>query len=228
MRLLYGDSDNSWHDVKLALDVGDYETAHITHASFTPENEHDLGQSDNTQKALPRKSPDGALLLATYDTQHTLKVYRILVNWNIPQDAKSIPQKLDPVLSVSKVKQVDRAIPHNVDAMLPTNPVLSNLKVLGPIHDFMSRHRNPPVVMATFAAFEVPLTSGTTSNQIRSSIVCRWEVLEEQEQLHSCFSQLSSKKSIGQTSVSSVGGVLCLSCGFALMSADNHNLGAPS
>lgn len=208
MKLLYGDSDNSWHDVKLALDVDDYEAPYITHASFAPENEHDLGQSDNTQKALPRKSPDGALLLATYDTQHTLKVYRIVISWNIPQDTKSLPPRLNPAMSLTKIKQVNHALPHNADAMMPVYPVLCNLKVLAPVHDFMSRHRNPPMVMATFAAFELPMTSGASSNQIRSSIICRWEVLEEQEQLHSCFSQLSSKKTTGQASASSVGGNL--------------------
>lgn len=205
LRFLYGDSDNCWHEKRLELSESSPVEHIITHASFVPENQDDLGQSDASQKTPQRKSPDGSLLLATYDSVQTLKVYRVLVRWNSSPDSKA--PKLSPGMTVLKLTQIDHAVPEEVAIFEPQRAVLSSLKLYSPVHDFVTKRSHPSVLMATYTTFDLTMSMTRNAGHISSTIVCRWNISDQGEDLHPCFTNLSSKKN-GPTSIPEVSKVL--------------------
>jgi len=198
LRFLYGDSDNFWHEKRLALSESNQIEHVITHASFVPQNQDDLNQTDISQKVPQRKSPDGSLLLATYDSVQTLRIYRVLVRWNSSQDSR--PPKLSPSMTVLKLTQNDLAAPQELAIFDPQRAVISSLKLFSPVHDFVTKRVHPSFVMATYTTFDPTMSISRNLGHISSTIVCRWNITEEQEELHPCFTNLSSKKN-GPTSI---------------------------
>ena len=111
-------------------------------------------------------------------------------------------------MTVLKLTQTDHAAPQEVAIVDPQRAILSSLKLFNSFQDFVTKQVHSAFVMATYTTFDSTMDITRNVGRISSTIISRWNVSEEQEELHPCFTNLSSTKNNGQNTTSEVSRIL--------------------
>lgn len=145
-----------------------------------------------------------------------LRVYKILINWNMPKDPREAAQaNPSPAIQIqaqhwkhaflpseSHSTDLETSAAGSMDGM--TSAQLTHLEFIAPAPEQGSREQTYPTVMATFATTpSSPSVIMDTTNQYTgiSTVVCRWLVKPgQQNKLSPCFDQLNLNKRKQNTS----------------------------
>lgn len=139
-----------------------------------------------------------------------LRVYKVLINWNMPKDPKEAPMaNPNPVIHIqaqhwqnvvppseSPSVDLDPSAAGAIDGM--TSARLTHLEFIAPAPEQGSREQTYPTVMATFATTpSSPSVMMETTSQYTgiSTVICRWLIKPAPpNKLSPCFDQLTKKK----------------------------------
>ncbi len=154
---------------------------------------------------------DYSLLLVISTVAHHLRVYRIHIRWNLPQNPEKIPPNqliLTPTLVVRNIQSesqcsprplVDDGIPSsNAGSVPPNNDPLSHLEFIPTAPETRNSESTFPTILAIFSRVSSALESPHLYQE-SSSVVARWELRSMPRNLHPSFDQLISKKTVDNT-----------------------------
>jgi mediator of RNA polymerase II transcription subunit 16 len=144
----------------------------------------------------PTWSKEGHVALAAYTHSQQLRVYRLIINWNVPPQPAGQPKPplaqlhSAPTLSVARIKIVDNAFPADAAA---DRLCLTHLEVLGAMPTMVHMPgvapttQTSPTVLAVF--------SGRSSERGQPvTVVSRWDLKESVSGLHPSFEQLAVRR----------------------------------
>ncbi|KAI9706527.1 MAG: mediator complex subunit [Candelina mexicana] len=191
-RLLFQQPENRWGETRTDLETVHSSNDLITHASICSDKDHSL------------------LLVVSTVARH-LRVYRIYIKWNLPQNHEKVPPNqliLAPTLLVRNIKSEDKCFPRPLydndnplaitSSVPPTNNPLSHLEFIPPAPETRNSEPTFPTILAIFSNLSNAVESSHVY-QDSSSIVVRWELHSASRDLHSSFDHLISKKPADNT-----------------------------
>ncbi|GAB7348668.1 hypothetical protein MBLNU459_g7031t1 [Dothideomycetes sp. NU459] len=176
VKLIYQQPNQRWTETETELGILASSGDVITHAAFGDASNH--------------------LLLVTYDTSKSLRLYRLGIGWNPSGGDALHPPSVNPQLNLKHVHILDRCMPQShgrpfsegAPNMMHTSPIgaeLSSIQIKPP----MSATDGPFMVMAVF-------TSSGSDDQLsqhsagKFSVIARWELQQTESTLHESFKSL--------------------------------------
>ncbi|KAJ4367457.1 Mediator of RNA polymerase II transcription subunit 16 [Neocucurbitaria cava] len=220
LKLRFQQNDSSWHESVAQLGPMISTKEPFTHAAFASNNGMLLGR--DVLARVANGDQDNSLLLAAYDVQSRLHLFRVETLWTIPHDkrAQTAGPFEKPTIHVSLITVEDDCNPIDLANgelsngtasrgaaaaqlthlnFLPVTPEQDNEQDIGSIPTIQAIFCRPPNVISfdQLGPHETP-----------HSIIVRWEVQQIQKSaLHASLDQVTSKKKVC-SSVSATSGFL--------------------
>jgi mediator of RNA polymerase II transcription subunit 16 len=209
LKLRFQQYDNTWQEASVQLGPMISTREPFTHTAFASNN----GELCSTFRyGNIDVEADNTLLLAAYDVQRRLHLYRIETAWNVPADKRVQNAGLfeKPTLQVNLITIEDNCSPIDIAHEDLSNGTtargaaaaqLTHLHFLPVTPD--QDDGSVPTVQAIFCQPPNPISYDMHPQDTRHSVIVKWEVHQQQQnQLHPALDQVTSKKK----SVSSVPG----------------------
>jgi mediator of RNA polymerase II transcription subunit 16 len=215
LKLRFQQNDSTWQETSVQLGPMVSTRESFTHAAFASNNGKSRSESRYPSTDM---EADNTLLLAAYDVQRRLHLYRVETVWNVPADKRSqnAGPFEKPTLQVKLIKTEDDCNPVQVahddlsnGGTTTRGAAAAQLTYL----DFLPLAPDQddgsiPTIQAIFCRPPNAVSYDMHPQETRHSVVVKWEVHQQQQnQLHPSIDQVTSKKK----SVSSVPGQSVLS-----------------
>jgi mediator of RNA polymerase II transcription subunit 16 len=215
LRLLYQGPNGKYMERTQDLEVSGLTVDNaITHAAFAPH----LGKIDLVSKAdnLNLNRTEQNLLLTTYDSSCSLRVYQVGIKWNpepTPEGQK--PQSVNPILEIAPLILEENVPPNpagsdeqNVESSngyIGPSLAMSHLEIMPALQTAAMKQPLSATIMAVFTPVSpssAVLMDPNNHFHSTTSTVCRWFIKQGNgPRLLPVFDELKSK---GQRSASSV------------------------